>query len=240
MEKLGILGGMGPMAGAYFYTRVIANTASDDDKGHIPVILLGDPRVPDRTESILAGDDHARNYLLHGIDFLESSGADAIAIPCNTAHAYLEAMRSFTKLPILDMPRLGVAYAVAAGNRRIGVLCTRGCRMAQVYPRAAEELAARTVELPSSYALAVERLIYRQKAGEKILRDDYLPYLHRLLDMGADCVVLACTEISYAFGGEISDMHIDALEILAKTAVALFRGKISEVEVGAFLRAPST
>ena len=225
------------MAGAYFYTRIVANTVSENDAGHIPVILLGDPRIPDRTASILSGDNDAERALLHGIDFLERSGVDAIAIPCNTAHAYLDAMRSFSRLPILDMPRLAVAYAVANGNRRIGVLSTRGCRKAGVYERAAAELSADTVVLPQTEAVALEKLIYRKKAGAVIEKEEYLPYADSLLAMGADCVVLACTEISCAFCGEISRTRIDALEVLAKTVVALFCEKISEVEVGAFLRA---
>lgn len=237
MEKLGILGGMGPMAGAYFYSRIIANTVAEDDSGHVPVILYGDPRIPDRTESILRGDGKACASILHGIDFLERAGADVIAIPCNTAHAYLGAMRGFTHLPILDMPRLGVAYAVACGHKRIGVLSTRGCHEAGVYESAAEELAVTTLALSPSDAFDVQRLIYRQKAGEQIAKEMYFPYVDRLYDQGADCVMLACTEISCAFGGELSGAKIDPLEILAKTAVSLFCGRISEVEVRAFLRA---
>ena len=237
MEKLGILGGMGPMAGAYFYTRLVANTVSENDRGHIPVILLGDPRIPDRSASILKGDEKALGALLHGIDFLERSGADVIAIPCNTAHAYLDAMRRFTKLPILDMPRLGVAYACACRKKNIGILSTRGCRVAGVYERAAEELGARTVVLSDADALEVEALIYRQKAGEKIEKAAYSRYLDALYERGADCAVLACTEISCAFGGSLSGAQVDALEVLAKTAAALFSGRISEVEVHAFLRA---
>ena len=236
MKKLGILGGMGPMAGAYFYTRIIANTVAHDDGGHIPVILCGDPRIADRTESILNGDRKACISLLHGVDFLERAGADMIAIPCNTAHAYLDDMRTFTRLPILDMPRLGIAYAVAAGYKRIGVLSTLGCQAAGVYEDAAEEVAATTVVLPKSDALDIQSLIYHQKAGESVQREAYLPYVDMLYDRGADCVILGCTEISCAFGAELTVRQIDPLEILAKTAVALFCEKISEVEVRAFLR----
>ena len=237
MEKLGILGGMGPMAGAYFYTRIIENTVAESDRDHIPVVLLGDPRIPDRTESILSGNDRACAALLHGIDALEGIGADVIAIPCNTAHAYLDDMRRHSGIPILDMPRLAVAYAAAQGKRRIGVLSTRGCRRAMVYERAAKEFGCGIVALPVAAGVAVEGLIYRQKGGAAVEANSYLPYLNMLAARGADCVVLACTEISCTFGGVLAENRIDALEVLAKTVVALFFGKISEVEVGAFLRA---
>ena len=237
MKKLGILGGMGPMAGAYFYRRIIENTGAKNDAEHIPVVLLGDASIPDRTESILCSDNGARAALLRGVDFLCRSGVDAIAVPCNTAHAYLGDMRACSRAPILDMPRLCVSYAAALGNRRLGVLCTRGCHVAGVYESAAAELAVDVVPLVPRHVTEVERLIYRQKAGERVTRDMYLPYIEKMYEDGADCVLLACTEISCVFDGAVSEGLVDALEILAKTTVALFKGMISEVEVGAFLRA---
>ena len=48
---LGVLGGMGPMAGAAFMARLTALTEASSDQEHIPAILWSDPRVPDRTRS---------------------------------------------------------------------------------------------------------------------------------------------------------------------------------------------
>ena len=56
MEKaktLGILGGLGPMAGVYFYEKVTALTKASCDQEHINVILAGLADTPDRTDFIL-------------------------------------------------------------------------------------------------------------------------------------------------------------------------------------------
>lgn len=48
MSRLGILGGMGPAAGAQFLARVIALTPAAEDQAHIPAVLWSDPRIPPR------------------------------------------------------------------------------------------------------------------------------------------------------------------------------------------------
>ncbi|MGB9005892.1 MAG: aspartate/glutamate racemase family protein, partial [Candidatus Aminicenantales bacterium] len=56
MKKIiGILGGMGPEATAYFYGLLIKHTRAAKDQEHIPVLIWSDPRVPDRTAAILRG-----------------------------------------------------------------------------------------------------------------------------------------------------------------------------------------
>ena len=63
---LGVLGGMGPLAGATFMQRLTLLTPADRDQDHIPSILWSDPRVPDRTAALDAthlgcGDCRARS-----------------------------------------------------------------------------------------------------------------------------------------------------------------------------------
>jgi aspartate racemase len=52
-KTIGVLGGMGPEASAYFYGLLIKHTRAARDQEHIPIIIWSDPRVPDRTEAIL-------------------------------------------------------------------------------------------------------------------------------------------------------------------------------------------
>lgn len=227
MRTLGILGGMGPMAGAYFYGRVIANTDSDGDSGHLPVVLLADPGIPDRSSHLVSGGEDPLPWLNAGMMALQRAGAEVIAIPCNTAHAYLPRMTVPQGL-VADMPCLAVDALQSQGAHRVGLLSTRGTVASGVYRRAAEKVNARLLTLPREETVSLEKLIYRQKAGETILADEYLPYVQQLLDGGADAVILGCTEISVAFSGYASPLILDALEILAREVVVLCGGRLKE------------
>ena len=88
---LGIIGGMGPMASSVFYRMLIRMTPAHRDQDHINIILLSHATMPDRTESIRSGHvDELLARLREDARFLEDSGADFIAVPCNTSHALLD------------------------------------------------------------------------------------------------------------------------------------------------------
>ncbi|CAM5185728.1 hypothetical protein CDEF62S_03828 [Castellaniella defragrans] len=53
--RLGVLGGMGPLAGAAFTLRLVQLTDASRDQEHISVILVNDPDVPDRSTACMAG-----------------------------------------------------------------------------------------------------------------------------------------------------------------------------------------
>ena len=53
MNRLGIIGGLGPMATAYFMELVTKMTQADTDQEHIDMIIYSRPSIPDRTKYIL-------------------------------------------------------------------------------------------------------------------------------------------------------------------------------------------
>lgn len=59
MRKLGIIGGMGPLAGCEFYRMLIEATPAQCDQDHFDVILSGHASIPDRTEAVESGDASA-------------------------------------------------------------------------------------------------------------------------------------------------------------------------------------
>ena len=53
MKTLGVIGGLGPMATAYFLRRIVEMTDARTDQEHLDVIVLNRPSIPDRTAYIL-------------------------------------------------------------------------------------------------------------------------------------------------------------------------------------------
>ena len=94
-KTLGILGGMGPAATAYFMDLLVRMTQADTDQEHLDILVCHAPSIPDRTGYIL--DHRKENPLPAMVDYgnkLCTIGAEAIAIPCVTAHYFYNA-RSF-------------------------------------------------------------------------------------------------------------------------------------------------
>ena len=103
---LGILGGMGPLATAKFYEKLILMTGAKTDQENIHTIIDSNVKVPDRTSFIMGVGEDPLPALLESIQRLTDAGADVIAIPCNTAHFFYEDMHGKSNIPILNMIEL--------------------------------------------------------------------------------------------------------------------------------------
>lgn len=56
-KVIGIIGGMGPMATADLFRKLVSLTDADSDREHIHVLIDNDPSIPDRTDAILYGGE---------------------------------------------------------------------------------------------------------------------------------------------------------------------------------------
>ena len=223
-RMLGVLGGMGPMAGAAFALRLAALTPVDRDQEHIPTLLLNDPRIPDRGAARLAGGEDPLPAMRAGIEFLNASGAELIAIPCNTAHLWYDELAQASQCPVLH-----IIEAVAADLRRqgvtrgrIGLMGTAATLALGLYQRTLEQHGYECI-VPQDDE--VESLCMTSIRAVKANRlDDSLApavqCVQRLRARGADAVVLGCTELPLAIPhavrpslGVVTTDSIDALAL---------------------------
>ena len=219
MKKLGILGGMGPLAGAYFFLRFSQLTAAQRDDGNPEAVLYSASGIPDRTAWLTGRGESPLPALLRGTAFLCDSGAEVLVMACNTAYAFFSELREASGGRLLNMPELAVFDAVSHGAGRIGVLSTTGCASAGIYRAACLRAGVEYVPLSSRVQEVVNEKIYRKKAGEDITPEAFLLAARELMDAGADHVILGCTEISAVMGGGVYPALTDALETTARAAV---------------------
>ncbi|MEV5281501.1 aspartate/glutamate racemase family protein [Streptomyces sp. NPDC052811] len=93
---LGVLGGMGPLATADFYRKLVERTPARADQGHLPVLIWAYPHVPDRSAALL-GEGPSPVPALVEDRWSQCVGAACVAIPCNTAHAYADQLTRATE-----------------------------------------------------------------------------------------------------------------------------------------------
>jgi Asp/Glu/Hydantoin racemase len=80
--------------------------------------------------------------------------ATGIAVPCNTAHARLADLRTYTDVPVLDMlsASLEACRTLHPALKRIGILATEGTRASGPYDLAGERLDVQIVHVPPGQA----------------------------------------------------------------------------------------
>ncbi len=228
LPRLGVLGGMGPLATVDFLRKLIDATPGDTDQDHIPVIVYSVPQIPDRSMAFLAGSDAPWPYLVEGLRTLEDAGADAIAIPCNTAHVWHERLADAACVTVLHIGRVACEALAQGSGRigRIGIMATSATLKARIYHRELERLGIEVIE-PQAGAqdLLVMQGISAVKAGQLNRGRALLTTAADALQaMRVDALLLACTEIPIAIAdARLQVPAVDATELLARACVTWWR-----------------
>ncbi len=223
-KVVGVLGGMGPLATADFYTKLVRLTPARIDQDHLRVIIDSNPKIPDRTAGFQGEGPDPTPHLVATARALERAGAEVIAIPCNSAHVYLAQIRRSVRIPVLDIMEevAAAAAALTPRPRAVGLLATPGTIRARLYHRA---LASREIDVVDPTALEEEGVLFAIKAVKagtlgpavrKRVRDACAALIRR----GANAIVLGCTELPLVMGPQDAPVPVlDGTELLAAAAV---------------------
>jgi aspartate racemase len=222
---VGILGGMGPMATADFYLKLVMATPAAIDQEHLQVLVWSDPTIPDRSEALLAHGADPTPALIAGAKLLEQSGAGMLAVPCNTAHAFLKAVEAEVGIPIIHMIEETANYVAALipDVQCVGLLSTTGTQRAGLYQAWLEQKGI-TVLSPGadSQENLVMRAIRAVKAGQpsSAVKGGLMMAARELVAAGAQAIIGGCTEIPVGLEARDIDVpFVDPARILAESVV---------------------
>jgi aspartate racemase len=220
---LGVIGGMGPLATADFFRKLIDATPAERDEDHIPVLIDSVPQVPSRPAAILRGGPSPLPALLQARDRLLAAGATLFAMPCNTAHYWYDSLTAGCEVPFVHIVD-AVAARLPPGAHQVAIIATRATLQTRVFnDRLAQHGIALTAPDESTYDNAVQPAIDRVKRGALREAGALLePVVSGLLERGVAAVVLACTELPLALDAIASPLAadcIDSTEALARESV---------------------
>lgn len=225
MRPVGILGGMGPEATILLMQKVLAAVPAQDDADHIPLIVHQNPAVPSRIARLIEGQGDDPGPVLAGMaQALERAGARALAMPCNTAHAFAPQIRAASGLPFLDMRQATVRQVQARqGVRRLGMLASPALRITGAFDQILAEAGLVPVwprdEAP---VLALIRQVKRGEAGAAAAGQ--LRHLADDLASGCDHLLVACSELSLLTGSLRAGSWTDSLDCLVDDILSYARG----------------
>lgn len=232
--RLGVVGGVGPAATVDFMAKLVRNTPAARDQDHIKVMVEQNPQIPDRTEALLGNGDDPTLALYAACRKLEDGGANLIAIPCNTAHAFVEQIQPALKVPIVNMLTCTADYLRESfpALREVGVLATTGTLASRVYQRSLEARGFVQIVPAASAQARLMNAVYGPRgakagftSGECV--DDVAAAVDDLVAQGIQVIVLACTELPLLLrdavlacpGGRVVRL-VDPTEVLARACVA--------------------
>lgn len=240
---IGVLGGVGPYAGLDLMRKVFDHTVACCDQEHLPVIQYSlSGHIADRTAFLLGkstvNPGEAMGAIMVG---LAKSGATVIGIPCNTAHSpsILDPARKALEAAAPNVRFVHMIDEVVQAIRtsypevrKVGVLSTIGTWQTGIYQNTLEAGGLEPIFPDESGRENVQQAISHTEYGIKAqsnpvtekARAALAAEAGRLVQAGAQVVILGCTEIPLALTEE--RLHgvplIDATTVLAKALILAF------------------
>jgi len=230
---VGVIGGVGPLATAYFLDRVVRLTVAARDQDHVDMVVLNHATVPDRTAFILGESTQDPGPVLaRDARRLEEFGADFLVMPCNTAHYFTQQVLDAISVPFVSIVATTVdaARGRVPGLRAVGLLATEGTASSGVYQDAFGAHGVETLVPDEADQAIVTSVIYDEvKAGLPADLGALRGVVDRLVARGAQVVVLGCTELSVvAVDHDLLDdpLFVDSTDQLARATIRRAGGAV--------------
>ena len=201
-KMIGILGGMGPEASAYFY-RLLLEIAQEkyhavQDTDYPPVVIYNLP-LTGFDETGIRDERAVRAQLIEGVKKLESFGAQYIVIACNTVHQFHADMQAAVSVPILNIVEESVTEAVRRGFRRVLLLTSESTNKSGLYRNACKIAGIEATSVSPEDQRTLNGIILRVMAGTQGQADiRAVDDIVKRLEGPADAVLLGCTELPLA------------------------------------------
>ena len=230
-KTIGILGGMGPLATADLFTKIVSMTKAGCDNDHIRIFIDNNAQIPDRTTAILKGGADPLPEMESALRNLEKCGASCIIMPCNTAHYFLPRLQPLTSTPFISiLEETAKACAATYPGKTAGILGTTGTLNTGIYSKALESQGVAYVLPNEEQQKTLMDIIYSIKGGTMLT--DPAPFqsiMEEMAAQGADYFILGCTELPVAAQQlALAGNFIDPTTELARYAIRFCGYEVNE------------
>jgi aspartate racemase len=184
------------------------------------LLVESNPKIPSRIAHLIdgTGADPTPELIRIAVN-LQRAGAEALAIPCNTAHAYAHSIRRAVSIPLLDMVQL-TADQIASSRRvaRVGLLASSAVLATELYAKAFAGHGIAVVHpARQEEVMALIKAVKRGETGLEI----QAALARTALDLAnqADVLLVGCSELSVIAAG-ITAPFVDSLDVQAQAIVS--------------------
>ena len=230
MNMLGLIGGMSWESSAQYYRLINEGVRNARGPTVSASLLLWSFDFAEIEKLQHAGDwDRQERMLVGAAQRLENAGAQGLVICTNTMHKLAGAVQDAVRIPLLHIADPAAAAALAAGLHTVGLLGT-AFTMEQGFFKARLAGCGLKVLVPGADdRAAVHRVIYGELVAGEIRdasREVYRGVIARLVDAGAQAIVLGCTEIMLLVGP--ADSAVPLLDTTTLHAAAAVQFALKE------------
>ncbi len=227
MKTIGIVGGMSCESTALYYERLNAQARARLGGLHSAECVIWSVDFAEIEEMQASGDwAAAAARLVDVARRLEDAGAEVLVLATNTMHKVADAIESVVTVPFVHIADATADAIVDAEFSRPGLMATAYTMEQDFYVGRIRKRYGLDVRVPGDDDRAeTHRIIYDELCKGVRLdesRDIYRAIARRLVEGGADSLILGCTEVGMLLGeGDVAVPVFDTTLIHADRALDL-------------------
>ena len=225
MRTIGLIGGMSWESSAQYYRIINQEVRARLGGVHSARSLMFSVDFGEIERLQHDGDWAAlTTQMIDAAQRLESGGADFFLMCTNTMHRMAEDVAASVSIPLLHIADPTAEMIKAAGYRRVGLLGTAFTMEQDFYKGRLTSRFGLDVIVPDAADRAVvHEVIYRELVAGQVVpasRAAYREIIARLVERGAEAIILGCTEIMLLVQAEDSAVPLfDTTTLHAHAAV---------------------
>jgi aspartate racemase len=196
MKKVGLIGGISWVSTMDYYKFINEGVNAKLGGLNLAEILI---------YSLNFGDIQAKNWdnsfdlLLNACESMNKAGVDSIVLCANTAHLFADKLQEKLDLPIIH---IGVETAKAVnkeGYKKVGLLGTKFTMEMDFYRNKLEEYGLEVLIPQKQETRDYIQHTIKEELGigfiNPVTKKNYISIVKDLVENGAECIILGCTEI---------------------------------------------
>ncbi len=145
------------------------------------------------------GWDNSYELLLNACKSLKRSGIDAIVLCANTAHLFADQLQEEIKLPVIHIGAETAKAVKRQGFTKVGLLGTKFTMEMDFYRKKLEEFGLEVLTPAKQETRDYIQYTVKEELGIGFINPEtkanYISFVDELVNRGAECIILGCTEI---------------------------------------------
>jgi aspartate racemase len=140
MQKIGLIGGVGPESSIEYYRLIIKRFQERLATKDYPEIVIHSINMTEMLSYVFNNQfDRLVDFLADKIGVLENAGADFVAIASNTPHIVFDQLAAKVKTPLISIVEETCKIVKAEKMQRVGLLGTKSTMSNGFYNRVAQK-----------------------------------------------------------------------------------------------------
>lgn len=215
MEKIGILGGMSYESTIKYYDLILQKYYEKFKDYNYPELVIFSLNFQKVINYELKGEkDKYIDYLMSGINSLESAGVSLIVMAANSPHVVYEDLTKLTKIPILSIVKATAEKAQRENMKKLLLLGIKFTMQSTFYQDYCRKLGIEVITPSEEDQNIIDKIIFDELVIGSFRQESKKKLLQIINTYVVDGVILGCTELPLILTQKDTDIKLlDTVEL---------------------------